>query len=223
MVYTQQHCNELLCKNIINIRLLSYNVSFKFSGFEEIPEPSQSFESQKFIKTTNSKIKDMFRDFTKKTEGLQEAFIQCALLARHLKDCENSRNLVLEECQTFDIEYKDLVVPSADNWTTDIYCVKSVLDLKVAIFFAGERDKKFEEKYPSVESIQLLENVAPIFEKILELWGTKLSTDMLAFQEVIPGLCTLSEDLKTMSEIKDATQQHAKALFQELKFKFPSF
>ena len=166
----------------------------------------------------------MFNDFTKKTEGLQEAFSQCAMLARHLKDCQNSRNLVQEECQTFDIEYQDLIVPSADNWTTDIYCVKSVLDLKVAIFFAGERDQKFEEKYPSVESIQLLENVAPIFEKILKLCGQLCSTDILVIQEVIPGLSPLSEDLKTMSDIKNATQEHAKALLQELNhLKFVSF
>jgi hypothetical protein len=162
------------------------------------------------------------KEFASKTEGLQEAFTRCSMIAHHLRDCNESRKLVVEECQLFDIEFKDLVVPNDEDWTTDIYCVISVLGLKAAIFFAGERDTKFEDKYPIVEHIQLLENVAPILEKILDLCGKLSSTDMPTSQKIIPGLCKLAEDLNLLSAVDNATQLHAKVLAKELEIKFPS-
>jgi len=115
---------------------------------------------------TEIKVKSAYENFIKNTERLRDLVDKCSDLATHLSRDEESRVLLLNECENFCIDYKEVYLPSPGMWRSQIRCLKSILDLKAAIFFAGESDEKFERNCPTVEQFQLLEKVVPVLDKL---------------------------------------------------------
>lgn len=111
-----------------------------------------------------SKLKTAVGNFVEKVAGLSDLIEKCSDLANNLRDDVKMKNAMVSECDIFDIEYKEVVVP--DCWKSQIDCLKSVLNLKAPIFFAGERDEGIQRKCPTVEQIQLLEIVVPVLDKV---------------------------------------------------------
>ena len=119
------------------------------------------------LKTTQQiKLDQIVKNLILKTEGLRESIDQCSELANHLRSIPSARKLLESECTNFEIEFKEVDPPIPGNCMSEIRCLKSVLDMKAAIFFSGENDEEFERKCPTVEQFQLLENVFPVLDKI---------------------------------------------------------
>jgi hypothetical protein len=129
--------------------------------------------------TGNSAVEIIYKKMILMSDGLREALGQCSAFATYLQDDPEMVNLLKSECQTFEIDYKELVIPTPGQWVSEIGCLKSVLDLKVAIFFAGEKNEEFDSKAPSVEQIQLLENTVPILERLASKAEANYETLML--------------------------------------------
>lgn len=144
------------------------------------------------------------------TEGLREATEQCSEFATYLQVNPRSENLLKSECQTFEIYYRELVVPTPGQWVSKIGFLKSVLDLKIAIFFAGEKDEEFECKAPSVEQIQLLENAVPILQKMAS-WSETENKDLIGELEKMTNDISLSA----------VSESIAKLVLKEIKLFFP--
>ena len=120
---------------------------------------------------TEVKLDQIVKTLIRETEGLRDSIDQCSGLANFLRKSVSARKVLESECRNFEIEFKEVELPIPGNYMSEIRCLKSVLDLKTAIFFSGENDEEFEKKCPTVEQFQLLENVFPTLEKIQNFSG----------------------------------------------------
>ena len=194
------------------VQRIQTNLQLKVIQKENSSEP---IEESHINGNENNTIKILFKKIFSGTEGLREALGQCSAFATFLPGNSKLANLLKSECQAFEIDYKELIVPSPGQWISEISFLKSVLDLKVAIFFAGEKDEEFESKAPSVEQIQLLENVVPILEKM----DSRFEANN---EDPIPELC---QDLEKMTEddisVSASCKSMTKFLLKEIELLFP--
>ena len=149
-----------------------------------------------------SKLEAAFGNFIASSERLNDLLEKCSELASQLRDDDECRDHLKMECENFSVEYREVPVPSAGNWRSSIKCLKSILDLKAPIFFAGESDELFEQKCPAVEQFQLLEKIVPMLEPL------EASESMDSVSKLI------RQDLKTLNdeELKSSALQLAQEL-----------
>ena len=149
-----------------------------------------------------SKLEAAFGNFIASSERLNDLLEKCSELASQLRDDDECRDHLKMECENFSVEYREVPVPSVGNWRSSIKCLKSILDLKAPIFFAGESDELFEQKCPAVEQFQLLEKIVPMLEPL------EASESMDSVSKLI------RQDLKTLND--EDLKSSALQLAQEL-------
>ena len=127
----------------------------------------------------------------KDTVLLRDAMAKCSALAAFLHRSTKNNELLRKKCADLNVAYKKVVLPCPTRWNSQFQCIKSIMDLKVALIALGTDVANISVLLPCSKEFEVLSQAAPFLERFEEASVALSATKVPTIQKVIPALARI--------------------------------
>ena len=118
------------------------------------------------------------------------------------------------------VAYKKVVLPCPTRWNSQFQCIKSIMDLKVALIALGTDVANISALLPCSKEFEVLSLAAPFLERFEEASVALSATKVPTIQKVIPALARIDEFLERALNSNGGFKDFANNLRKWLRYYF---